>query len=101
MSWRGGWVLLLKEIGGRLVLTIYTPMAISMTIVVSEKSALLRTHGEAIKDGLLWVAIPSLGRACGPIGLAEYLNHKCDVKRSDSLSKLTLSKTRKLLPPCK
>lgn len=76
LSWTGAWVLMLRVVEGELVLVVATPSGRAMQITVTDDPACIRRAIPEYEDGMVWLTIPSLEKAAGPIPLPEYLAHR-------------------------
>lgn len=45
-------------------------------MVIAEDAALLANLPEELCEGQVWLTVPSLGRAAGPLSWGEYLAHR-------------------------
>jgi hypothetical protein len=88
LSWPAGWVLIVQRMDGALSLTIVTPSGKPMAIRITDDSALVATLGSEYDDGLVWVTIPPLSKAAGPISLQEYIAHLTGNRSHPDLSAL-------------
>jgi hypothetical protein len=101
LKWPGAWVLGVLVMGGKLGLTIITPGGKSMTILVSEDARLIGRLGKAQGDGQIWLTIPALGEAVGPVSLPEYLAHQTNSRSFPALAALAAKRIDPAsLPPC-
>jgi hypothetical protein len=50
-----------------------------MSILISDDAKLLAILGSSMSDGKVWLTIPALGEAVGPIPFAEYLGHQTKI----------------------
>jgi hypothetical protein len=101
LSWRGGWVLLLNAIDQQLMLTVVTPSGRTMIVVVCDQAALISKLDRAYLFGSVWITIPALGEAVGPLSLGSYLAHQMKNALLPELE--TLAGRRidpSMLPPC-
>ncbi len=102
LAWPGAWVLMVTFIQGTLGLTIITPTRKVMTIVVCDDALLLRQLDNAYKDGAVWITVPSLAEAVGPISLPDYLGHVTAETQVAALMDLARKRTlRSKLPKCR
>jgi HNH endonuclease len=101
LSWRGGWVLLLKAVDQDLFLSVTSPSGRMMTVVVCDDPELMGECDPAYWDGSVWLTIPSLGEAVGPLPLSMYVAHQTNASRVPELEILA-GKRHDLtcLPPC-
>lgn len=76
LRWKGGWVLLLKRLGGDITLSIFSPSAKPMVVLVCDDEKLSCKLGPEYDDGLIWVTVPPIARAIGPIEFPAFLAHK-------------------------
>ena len=76
LSFPGAWVLLVQTLSDQLVFAVFTPAKTMMSIVVSEEPQLVAKAMSKYSSGLVWLTIPSLHRAVGPLSLPEYLAHQ-------------------------
>lgn len=102
LAWPGTWVLIQLVLDRKLSLLIITPAGKSMCILVSDDTGLIGGLGTDWECGRVWLTIPSLGEAAGPISLPAYLAHQTNCKPIPALAKLADKRTdRSSLPPCR
>jgi hypothetical protein len=102
MTWPGGWVLLLKVVSEVLCLSVISPSGKTMTVLVCDQPKLVGGLDPAYRDGSVWVTIPSLGEAVGPIPLPDYLAHQTRVSSHPELTMLASKRIDPAtLPPCR
>jgi hypothetical protein len=102
LAWPGGWVLLLNVADQLLALSIVSPWGRAMNVLVCDEPAVVAGLDTTYAEGSVWVTIPSLGEAVGPISLAAYLAHQTNTFALPEL--VTLASKRidpASLPPCK
>jgi hypothetical protein len=101
LTWPGAWVLLLATINQLLQLSIISPSGKTMAIVVCDEPALVKSLDTSYREGVVWLTIPSLGEAVGPIMLPDYLAHQT---KASPLAELELLAGKRIdpsvLPPC-
>ncbi len=88
LTWAGAWVLLIIVMGGSLSLSVVTPLGKIMTILISDDAKLIAGLDKAANDGLVWLTIPSLGEAVGPLSFPDYLAHKSKAQADPTLTAL-------------
>jgi hypothetical protein len=76
LAWPGGWVLSLMRTHGKLALTILTPSGKDMVVCVCHDPDLVAALPAMYDEGQVWLTVPSLGRAVGPITWGDYLAHR-------------------------
>lgn len=102
LAWCGGWVLILNIVRDRLALSVVSPSGKSMIVYVCDEPALVGRLDAAYRDGKVWLTIPGLGEAVGPISLNAYLAHQLDELRMPKLQALAdKRRNASLLPPCR
>ena len=101
LQWPGGWILVVKASQEELTLSVVSPSGRDMTVVCCDQRALIAGLDSAYADGLLWLTIPSLGRAVGPLSLLSFLEHQNGVSVHPDLDALAQWRhDPSLLPPC-
>ena len=75
LGWPAAWVLIVKRNGDALGLTIVSPSGKLMAIQITEDPSLFAALGQEYVDGLVWVTVPPLGKAAGPILMPDYAAH--------------------------
>ena len=102
LSWPGGWVLLLNVINRLLCLSVISPSGRAMNVLVCDQPALVAGLDAAYRDGAVWVTIPALGEAVGPVPLPTYLAHQTNTSLFPELEKLAGKRIDSAtLPPCR
>lgn len=97
MRWRGGWLLWVRRQRPNTSLVVISPSAKVMTVVVNEDAVLTESLGPEYDHGVVWVTVPSLEEAVGPISAPDYVAHQTgdlphpalaalDAKRGDGTS---------------
>jgi hypothetical protein len=100
-SWLGGWVLTLLVLDQKLCLWIVTPSAKSMSVVICDEHGLVTGLAKEYLQGSVWITIPSLGEAVGPIPLLDYLAHQIgELQLADLVNLAAKRIDERLLPPC-
>lgn len=74
-AWPAGWVLILNVIDGKFSLAVIAPSGAVMSILITEDAALLSRLPPEYDEGQLWVTVPPIGKAAGPISLPDYVAH--------------------------
>jgi hypothetical protein len=101
LNWPGGWVLLLNVVDRQLVLSVVSPSCKTMVLVVCDELALVSKLDKAFLTGSIWITIPALGEAAGPIPLPSYLAHQTNSSLLPELTTLAGQRTDpSTLPPC-
>jgi hypothetical protein len=101
LFWPGGWVLLLNVVDQDLVLTIVAPSSKPMGLVVCDHPTLVSKLDKVYRDGSIWITIPALGEAVGPVPLPSYIAHQTNALPLPKLVALANQRTDpQALPPC-
>ncbi|WP_458758597.1 HNH endonuclease [Afipia sp. TerB] len=101
LAWTGGWVLLIRRSGGDVSLSVVSPSAKMMTVVITPDADVLPAIDSVYEEGLLWITVPSAGAAAGPVPLLAYLAHKAKLAVVPQLATLEgLRNDPSQLPPC-
>lgn len=101
LTWSGGWVLIVQLVGGALALSILTPSGRFMTVKVADDPTLMASLSDEYRQGQVWVTVPSLGRAVGPISLPDYVAHMTRTIPNAALSAIEAVRIDPaMLPPC-
>jgi hypothetical protein len=101
LSWPGGWVLLLKVVNQVLSLIVISPSGKSMTVVVCDQPALVAGLDAVYQDGSVWVTIPTLREAVGPVPFHAFLAHQMGASALPELETLAGKRIDPVvLPPC-
>jgi hypothetical protein len=92
---------LIKRSGGDVSLSVVSPSAKMMTVVISPDADGLPAIDKVYEEGLLWITVPSAGVAAGPVPLPAYLAHKAKLVVVPQLATLDgLRNDPSQLPPC-
>ena len=75
LSWPAAWVLIVTRVDGVLGLSVVTPSEKHMAIRITDDFLLVDSLGPEYADGLVWITIPPLDRAVGPIPMTDYVAH--------------------------
>ena len=66
-----------------------------------DESNLIQTLKGTYKDGVVWLTIPALETAVGPLGLPDYIAHQSGIIQNPQLSRLAEKKIEfDSLPNC-
>ena len=76
LGFPGAWVIFLKETEGTLGLYVVTPSGQTMSVIISDELHLIQTLKGTYKNGVVWLTIPALESAVGPLDLPEYIAHQ-------------------------
>jgi hypothetical protein len=84
-----------------LVLTVVAPSGRYMHITVCDDDDLVSRLDAAYRKGLIWLTIPPLGEAVGPIPLLDYFEHQLGRVSHPELAALASKRIDPAtLPPC-
>lgn len=101
LAWPGAWVLLVQIIKGTLALVIISPSKMPMTISITADAVLVGKLPPEFIEGLVWIAVPTLLKAVGPISLPQYASHLAGVLGHPDLIDLDAARIdHAILPPC-
>jgi len=76
LHFAGAWVLLLTVVSDRLALSIISPSGKIMNVLVSDDPSLIPLVVDTYRDGVIWLTVPALRNAVGPLCLLDYLEHQ-------------------------
>ncbi len=101
IGWPGAWVLALISVRSSIYLVLVTPSGRVLGILVSDDHDLVPVADCRFDDGTVWVVVPALGEAIGPIELPNYLEHQNGTQSNDQLATLEKKSASKSdLPRC-
>ena len=84
-----------------LSLSVFSPSARTMHVLVSDDAALLGTLDDTFDDGRVWLTVPSSSVGLGPIWLPDYLAHQLGNISHPELAALNSKRCDPSdLPPC-
>jgi hypothetical protein len=87
--------------GELLSLAVTAPSGRSMNVLVCEEPELVNGLDSTYSDGQVWLTVPSLGEAVGPIRLPDYIAHRSQVTQIPALAALGAKRiVPSTLPPC-
>lgn len=99
--WPGGWVLILQFLNGALILTVIAPSGRPMLIEITDDATLGAQLSQDHQQGLVWITVPPLGKAAGPLPLPNYVAHLTGSILDPNLSLLEAARIDPAtLPPC-
>lgn len=88
LKWPAGWVLLIKRQKEKLMLSVVTPSGRGMQGLICNDPSLVAGLSPDHDEGTVWITVPPLSQAVGPIGLPDYLAHKLGNATSPHLTAL-------------
>jgi hypothetical protein len=88
MRWPGGWLLLLRRSAHSLELSIFPPSGRILAIQVSDDAALIRRLASNYSEGVVWLTVPAVGKAIGPMTFPDYVAYKTKVSENPELKAL-------------
>jgi hypothetical protein len=101
LKWPGAWVLMMRRSGEVLSLAVMAPSGRSMSVLICEEPDLMTGLDSTYENGQVWLTVPSLGEAAGPIPLPEYIAHQLQVRSVPALAALAAKRIDpSTLPPC-
>ena len=101
LKWPGAWVLIMRRSGELLSLEVIAPSGRSMSILVCEEPDLVNGLDPTYSNGQVWLTVPPLGEAVGPIPLPDYIAHWSQVTSVPALVALAAKRIDpSTLPPC-
>jgi hypothetical protein len=101
LAWPAGWLLLIRAHGGKLALNIVTPSGAVMIVQITDDAELLKLISTDFDHGMIWLTIPPLGRAAGPIPFPDYVAHRTMNLVHPGLASLEAARIDPdRLPPC-
>lgn len=101
LRWRGGWLLWIKRQSNDTALIVISPSAKVMSVVVSDDPALTASLGPEYDDGVVWVTVPSLNDAVGPVLMPDYIAHQLGEYAHSDLTRLDAKRAQSTsLPDC-
>lgn len=74
-GWPGGWALMLQVASTALSLAVITPSRRPMAIQITDDPALLAALPDGYAAGQVWVTVPTISQAVGPITTPNYIAH--------------------------
>ncbi len=86
LGWWGAWVLMIKVVADRLMLSVLTPTGRTMSVVITDSPDLSGSLDQAFTEGNIWLTIPTLSRSEGPIWLPDYLAHRARIRQLPALT---------------
>jgi hypothetical protein len=102
LKWPGAWLIWIQVLKGNLTGLIISPRGHQMAILICDEAGLLRSWAEEWPEGQIYLAIPAIKQAIGPVAGAEYLAHKLGNLRLLTLANIETSlQTITAPPPCR
>jgi hypothetical protein len=87
--------------GELLSLAVIAPSGRSMNVLVCEEPDLVNGLDSTYSNGQVWLTVPPLGEAVGPIPLPDYIAHRSQVRSVPALAALGAKRIDpSTLPPC-
>lgn len=100
-AWPAGWVLMVQTLSGTLSLTVVAPSGKSMVLAITDDPKLIGQLSAEYADGMVWVTVPPLAKAVGPLPIPEYVAHLTrSVPNPDLGAFETAIIDPSTLPPC-
>lgn len=100
-GFRGAWVLVLMSVRPNMLLFVVAPSGTEQAILITDDAGLIQVTDHSLDSGAVWVVVPTLGKAVGPISLPEYVLHQAREKSNDQLNAIEAQRVDKSqLPPC-
>lgn len=97
----GGWTLWLRRQKGEVLLTVISPSARPFTVVVCDDAKLTATLDPKYDEGLVWITVPAIDQAAGPIWMPDYAAHQLGNHSIAELAALAAHRTNPAqLPDC-
>ena len=101
LRFAGAWVLLIWRTRECLGLHIITPSGKTMSVVVCDDPILMEKLDEEYDNGVVWVTLPALETAIGPLEFPNYIAHQIGEKGLPMLTELQEKRVAfDSLPPC-
>jgi HNH endonuclease len=101
LAWPGAWVLLVQIIKGTLALVAISPSKMPMAISITSETSLVSQLPPEYAEGQVWIAVPTLLKAVGPISLPQYASHLAGALLHPDLIELDAARIDPaMLPPC-
>jgi hypothetical protein len=101
LKWPDAWVLIMMRSGELLSLAGIAPSGRSMNVLVCEEPDLVNGLDSTYSNGQVWLTVPPLGEAVGPIPLPDYIAHRSQVRSVPALAALGAKRIDpSTLPPC-
>ena len=95
------WVLLIWRTGECLGFHVITPSGKKMSVVVCDDPILMEKLDEVYDDGVVWLTLPALETAIGPLEFPNYIAHKIGEQGLPILTELEEKRVDfDSLPPC-
>ena len=97
----GAWVLLIKRTGESLGFHVITPSGKTMSVVVCDDPTLMKKLDEVYDEGVVWLTLPALQTAIGPLEFPNYIAHMIGIQGLPILTDLEEKRVDfDSLPPC-
>ena len=101
LSFPGVWVLSILSIDALASVVVATPSGSVLCARVSDDTGLVPITEYRLDLGVVWIVVPTLGKAIGPIAMPDYLAHQSGVHSNDELAALEAKRVNKdELPVC-
>lgn len=102
LHWPGAWVLAVLKDAETLSLHITSPSGKPMTVLVSDDVPIVGALQATSEDSEVFIALPALGQALGPVSISDYLAHKLGAVEHAELRALGAARRDpSLLPSCR
>ena len=97
----GAWILLIWTKKGNLGFHVITPSGQTMSVAICDEKTQINELGNMYDDGVVWITVPALETALGPMEFPKYIAHKTETMCLPELTELEEKRVAfDSLPPC-
>jgi hypothetical protein len=101
LRWPGAWLLWIQRRKAEVSLVVLSPSGKPFAVLISDDSKLAATLDASFDEGNVWLTVPAISVALGPIWIPDYVAHQLGELANSDLAALAARRNNpSSLPPC-